>query len=163
MALVRRNARPPLHLTPKGLDRQKEWERILKDDPTRSQDISAEISAFGLLALAVGLSLLLAIIFLRPLADRIRPSPFSNLASLALLSIAIAISLYLVLLLRWLLTPWLIKMASRVLNISTIFFVIVTTSLFLILLLIEFYNWLLTGPGFQILINRLLGLIRWIG
>jgi hypothetical protein len=163
MALVRRNARPPLHLTAKGLERQTEWVRILTHDPTRSQDISAEISAFGVLALASGFLLLLAILILRPVVQRIYPSPFPNLATLAMLCLAAAVSVGLVLLLRWLLTPWLKNQASRVLDISTIFFVVVVTSLFLILVMIEFYKWLLTIEGIQILINGLLDLIRWIG
>jgi hypothetical protein len=163
MALIRRNACPPLHLTQKGVERQEKWVRILTQDPTRSQDIGAEISAFGVLALASGFLLLLAILFLRPVVQRIYPNPFPNLATLAMLCLAAAVSVGLVLLLRWLLTPWLKNLASKMLNISTIFFVVVMTSLFLILVMIEFYNWLLTTAGIQILINSLLEFIRWIG
>ena len=163
MALIRRYARPPLQLTQEGVERQEEWVRILTHDPTRSEGFVAESSALGILALTGSLLLLLALILMQPVVNRIFPSPFPNLATLAFILFALAVSLYMTWLLRWLLNRRQREGNPELLRISTIGFLAVLTSLFLGLLLTEFLFWLFTSAGIQILINKLLALIRWIG
>lgn len=163
MALIRRNARPPLQLTERGAERQAEWVRILTHDPTCSEGFVAESSALGILALASSLLLFLALILMQPVINRFFPSPFPNLATLAFILFALAVSLYVTWLLRWLLNRRKPGGNPELLRVSTIGFLAVLTSLFLGLLLTEFLFWLFTSAGIQILINELFALIRWIG